>query len=146
MSPEQQRIAIAKFCKFTAHYIDLIPDYLSDLNATMKVCSLLAKQGWRCVANMGTDGTWECFFTKRHQGLSLPGLGDHYGAGDTLALALVEAILLTIEQERKRQEIDDAFIRAGHKPENTNCDHSQYIREKHGRYCPCGTCMWDAGD
>jgi len=27
-----------------------------------------------------------------------------------------------------------------------NCDHKQYDRTKHGRYCPCGTQMWDAGD
>ncbi len=26
------------------------------------------------------------------------------------------------------------------------CDHKQYNRTKHGRYCPCGVQMWDAGD
>jgi hypothetical protein len=46
----------------------------------------------------------------------------------------------------KRKAIDEQFVRAGHKPENTSCDHQQYDPVKHGRYCPCGTCMWDAGD
>lgn len=26
------------------------------------------------------------------------------------------------------------------------CDHKQYDRDKHGRHCPCGAQMWDAGD
>lgn len=28
----------------------------------------------------------------------------------------------------------------------TPCNHSQWSDEKHGRYCPCGAMMWDAGD
>ena len=48
--------------------------------------------------------------------------------------------------EKRRRAIDAQFVRAGHAPENTACDHRQYDSCKHGRYCPCGTCMWDAGD
>lgn len=53
---------------------------------------------------------------------------------------------LSAVQEAARKKIDDAFVRAGHKPENTECDHRQYDFEKHGRYCPCGTVMVDFGD
>ncbi len=49
-------------------------------------------------------------------------------------------------EEAARQAIDAQFVRAGHKPENTACDHKQYDPNVHGRYCPCGTCMWDLGD
>ncbi len=50
--------------------------------------------------------------------------------------------------ERTEPEIvaEKKFLAAGFKPEHPNCDHKQYIQEKHGRYCPCGTIMWDAGD
>lgn len=54
-----------------------------------------------------------------------------------------------IKQEWGRSEIDAAFVRAGHKPEDTDCDHSDYVnlKEPRPRHCPkCGTCMWDAGD
>ena len=42
--------------------------------------------------------------------------------------------------------VDEKFVKAGHKPENTSCDHAQYSFKEHGRYCPCGTCMVDFGD
>src|SRR5208283_2220140 len=50
---------------------------------------------------------------------------------------------------QKRDETDAAFILAGQKPEDRNCDHSAYraLKEPRPRHCPaCGTCMWDAGD
>lgn len=74
-----------------------VPNYTRDLNATADACKVLAAQGWRCCANMGTDGTWECYFTKRSEQLgTIPTQGDHYGAGDTLALAICEALLRTL--------------------------------------------------
>lgn len=51
-----------------------------------------------------------------------------------------------IREPLSREEIDLKFQRAGHKPENRNCDHQQYDFGKHGRYCPCGTVMADFGD
>lgn len=114
MTPEAQRIAIAEACGFSMvpdkFYFDRIafvkdrerwasidlPDYLNDLNAMHDACAVLAAKGWRCVANMGTDGTWECFFTKRDSCSCLPGMGDHYGSGSTLAMAMSEAFLRTI--------------------------------------------------
>ncbi len=113
MTPEAQRIAIAEACgwkygdttvtafgaevplkgwgKFFGHG-QFPPDYLNDLNAMTSVANMLAKEGWHCVANMGTDGTWECFFTRSPRQL-VPTAGDHYGAGDTLAMAMAEAFL-----------------------------------------------------
>ena len=49
-------------------------------------------------------------------------------------------------QKDKRWLADEKFVRAGHPPENTNCDHRNWIFEKDGRYCPCGTVMIDFGD
>lgn len=114
MTPESQRIAIAEACGFVMEadrfYFDRIafvkdgkrmasidlPDFPNDLNAMHDACGLLAAKGWRCVANMGTDGTWECFFTKRYSYSCLPGMGDHYGSGSTLAVAIGEAFLSAI--------------------------------------------------
>lgn len=42
--------------------------------------------------------------------------------------------------------IDQKFIKAGHKPENTSCDHAHYKFKEHGRYCTCGTIIVDFGD
>ena len=42
--------------------------------------------------------------------------------------------------------MDAGFIRAGHRPENKNCDHLHWVFDKHGRYCTCGTSMFDPGD
>ena len=56
------------------------------------------------------------------------------------------ALALQLERQRERRRIDDTFVRAGHKPENTGCDHRQYNFEKHGCYCPCGTVMVDFGN
>lgn len=86
----------------------LVPDYLKDLNAAKDLVTMLGKEGWFCVANSGLDGTWECFFTKRTGSLEedkyriIPQEGDHYGAGDTLAIALCEAFLRV-----KRKWIDE---------------------------------------
>ena len=71
---------------------DKPPDYLSDLNAACEFARRLGSLGWRCIANMGLGGTWECFFTKDiERVLLMPEAGDHYGAGDTLAAAICEA-------------------------------------------------------
>jgi len=51
-----------------------------------------------------------------------------------------------VERTPEEQEAEKKFIAAGHKPQNPNCDHKQYDPVKHGRYCPCGSVMWDAGD
>jgi hypothetical protein len=48
----------------------------------------------------------------------------------------------TPEQEHTEQ----AFLRAGHRPENRSCDHKHYDFKKHGRYCTCGSIMVDFGD
>ncbi len=45
-----------------------------------------------------------------------------------------------------QKTVDEKFVAAGHKPENTSCNHKQWKFEKHGRYCPCGTIMIDFGD
>ena len=74
-------------------YLDYLPDPLHDANAALELVAFLAKKGWRCVANSGTDGTWECYFTQGDAGGTIPGPDDHYGAGDTLAQAIVEAAL-----------------------------------------------------
>ena len=48
-----------------------------------------------------------------------------------------------IQKELVRREVDARFIRAGHEPEDPNCDHKDWS----GRYClKCGTCMCDPGD
>ena len=73
-----------------------LPDYLKDANAMLSAATVLAGRGWRCAAHMGTDGTWECFFTKRGAIVSLPSDGDHYGAGATLTEAMAEAFLRVI--------------------------------------------------
>lgn len=49
-------------------------------------------------------------------------------------------------EQRRRAEIDAKFVAMGHKPEDTSCNHQHYDRHKHGRYCTCGTIMWDPGD
>lgn len=50
-------------------------------------------------------------------------------------------------EELRRLEIDAKFIKAGHLPENTNCDHKHWRSVLlDGRYCNCGTCMVDFGD
>lgn len=52
-----------------------------------------------------------------------------------------------IQRELERQAIDRKFIRAGHRPENTSCDHKHWLSVyQDGRYCTCGTCMVDFGD
>ena len=53
-----------------------------------------------------------------------------------------ESIIRTPEE----QEAERSFVRAGHGPENPKCDHREYDYARHGRYCPCGTCMMDYGD
>ncbi len=50
---------------------------------------------------------------------------------------------LNAKQAADRRVIDAKFVRAGHRPENTACDHAHYNSRRHGRYCTCGTCMWD---
>lgn len=47
----------------------------------------------------------------------------------------------------ERERIDQAFIRAGHRPEKRHCDHKHWrsVRQD-GRYCSCGTAMVDFGD
>ncbi len=45
--------------------------------------------------------------------------------------------------------IDEKFIRAGHKPEDTTCDHASHkaMLSPRPKSCmQCGTVMWDAGD
>jgi len=107
MTQKEQEIAIAKalspdlkLCPIHHSYSCCNRkslNYTSDLNAMMEPCKLLASKGWRCEANMETDGTWECFFTKPDTNIT-SGRADatHYGAGDTLALALAEAFLKTL--------------------------------------------------
>jgi hypothetical protein len=115
MNREKMRIAIAEECG-TAKYITNemakdagdpnlagemfwcgVPDYVNDANAMLGAACLLAGAGWRCSANMGTDGTWECFFTKNTDYLStIPGEGDHYGAASCLSMALAEAFLRVV--------------------------------------------------
>jgi hypothetical protein len=73
-----------------------IPDYINDTNDAMQLTKVLAQQGWRCVANMGLDGTWEIISTRFGQNHSIPWDGDHYGAGDTLSEAICEMFLRTI--------------------------------------------------
>lgn len=52
-----------------------------------------------------------------------------------------------VAAEIERDRIDELFIKAGHRPENRNCDHKQWRSvRKDGRYCSCGTCMFDPGD
>ncbi len=51
--------------------------------------------------------------------------------------------------ESERREIDAKFVAAGHRPEDTTCDHSAWkaLPSPRPRHCPkCSTCMWDAGD
>jgi hypothetical protein len=44
------------------------------------------------------------------------------------------------------EEIDRKFVRAGHRPENEDCNHKWWNFQKDGRYCPYGTVMVDFGD
>lgn len=51
------------------------------------------------------------------------------------------------QKESKRDHIDQVFVRAGHRPENRSCDHKHWRGVSvDGRYCSCGTCMFDPGD
>ena len=43
-------------------------------------------------------------------------------------------------------EAEGKFQRAGHMPENPECDHKHWDFRTHVRYCPCGTVMVDFGD
>ncbi len=119
MKPEAQRIAIAEACGWRHEFWntstdgecggwiapsggclqnapDCFPDYLNDLNGMIEAIQSLAKDGWRCVCNMGLDGTWECVLSKAESIQLIPTGDDHYGAGDTLALAMAEAFLRTV--------------------------------------------------
>lgn len=51
-----------------------------------------------------------------------------------------------LAKELERLRIDARFQAAGHRPENTDCDHAQWRFSRYGRCCPCGTCMVDPGD
>ena len=53
---------------------------------------------------------------------------------------------LPCKKEAGRLVVDAKFIKAGHKPENTSCNHKHYNPQIHGRHCTCGTCMYDPGD
>lgn len=46
------------------------------------------------------------------------------------------------------QSLDATEMQKIEKPDliRLPCDHSQYKSNEHGRYCPCGAQMWDAGD
>lgn len=68
---------------------DKLPQFTSDHNAAITLLDALAKKGWRNKMNQGLDGTWEC---ETQTGF---GKADdyHYGAGDTLPLAIVEVFL-----------------------------------------------------
>lgn len=70
-----------------------LPQFCSDHNAAITLLDALAKEGWRACFNQGTDGTWEGFVTKREEFGVIPVEGDHYGASDTMALAIVEVFL-----------------------------------------------------
>jgi hypothetical protein len=112
MKAEEQRIAIAEACgwtktksgKFWKHpnknqtcqHRYRLPDFPNDLNAMAEACKMLASQGWHCIANMGTDRTWECFFTKADDFGIIPCDKDFYGAADKLSGAMAQAFLLCI--------------------------------------------------
>ncbi len=81
----------------------LVPDYPKNANDMLEAVKLISNRGWRCVANSGTDGTWECFLTKSKDDRITPSEGDHYGAADTLTGALVEAFLRVIDAEARTQ-------------------------------------------
>lgn len=102
MTEEAQHIAIAEVCGWTnfqgwwirsdqlhdfhaGKAISNRPDYPHDLSAAIELCDSMAKEGWNCAMNNGTDTTWECEFSK--------GQETHYGAADKLAGAICMAFL-----------------------------------------------------
>ncbi len=68
-----------------------LPNYPGDMNAAIELCHFLAKQGWRCNLNMGTDGTWECEFHHSEKPFLYA-----YAPNDKLPLAICESFLRAI--------------------------------------------------
>lgn len=68
-------------------------NYAGNEQAAVLACLHMAKLGWHLCANMGRDGTWECFFSKFPIESPLPGKADHYGASTGLARAICMAFL-----------------------------------------------------
>lgn len=81
--------------KYPCALVD-VPNYAEDLNVAIGLTGQLTSDGWTCHAANGLDKTWECIFTKRYNSDGYPRLGDHYGAAESLALAICEAFLRTI--------------------------------------------------
>lgn len=83
-----------------------LPDYLTDLNAAISLCDLLADKGWNCRLGNRLDKTWECEFYRPATEQSLSGnVGSiagidpaeiHYAGAATMAQAIYEAFLHTI--------------------------------------------------
>jgi hypothetical protein len=48
--------------------------------------------------------------------------------------------------KQQAEEAEAKLRAAGHKPENTTCNHEHWTFDKYGRYCTCGTIMLDLGD
>lgn len=73
-----------------------LSDYANDLKAALSLCDFMADKGWNCELNNGLDKTWECEFVKAqipHLGLRLQHEQRHYGAGDTIGMAITEAFI-----------------------------------------------------
>lgn len=68
-----------------------LPDFVRWISQAIWFSQHMATRGWRCVANMGLDGTWECFFSREDSDSIVPGHLDHYSAGPSLAQAICEA-------------------------------------------------------
>ena len=73
-------------------------------------------------------------------------VSDGYGNPIGEAKMTPEGRMVVVADGKVVATTDEKFIRAGHQPENTGCDHTLWKFEKHGRYCPCGTVMIDFGD
>lgn len=77
-------------------------------------------------------------------------LDDHDGS--MAYVNLRDQSLMTFEFDcstlnvEKAKRLRDWLIEAIPDSPTVPCDHSQYRNAMHGRYCPCGVQMWDAGD
>ena len=70
------------------------------------------------------------------------------GSGNPIGEAMMtsEGRMVVVADGELVATTDEKFVRAGHESENRACNHAQWSFQKHGRYCPCGTCMVDFGD
>lgn len=94
----------------TAWITSELPPFLTDLNAAITLCDMLAEKGWHCNLANGLDKTWECEFMRPPTESTHPDdIGSRrgetleiiYGCGDTVCLAIVEAALIAINLATK---------------------------------------------